>query len=89
MNRFSRDATNVVRGSKAQCMHSKWLLEIGLRRIEAPACATPGARVYVLLPALDQLLSTPGFGAVNPILLDRRDSATRHSPALIPRRLLH
>lgn len=70
-------------------MHGKPLLELQLRPIEAPACATPGASVYVLLPALDDLLNAPGFGAVNPILLGRPAFSFRFSSAIIPRRLMH
>lgn len=89
MNRFSRKATKSRTPFESDYMHSKWLLELDLRPIEAPACATPGASVYVLLPALDDLLSAPGFGDVNPILLGPSVSASRHSLASIPRRLLH
>jgi hypothetical protein len=40
-----------------------------LRPVEAPAAATPGATVYVLLPTLEQLVSRPGFGLSSPIAL--------------------
>ena len=40
-----------------------------LRPVEAPAPATPGACVYVLLPALDDLLGVPGFGRSDAICL--------------------
>ncbi len=70
-------------------MHVRPLLELQLRRIEAPECATPGARVYVLLPPLDGLLSAPGFGERAPILFNRAACAIRYSAAHIPRQQLH
>ena len=70
-------------------MHGKPLLELELRRIDAPACATPGASVYVLLPVLEDLLNAPGFGAREPILLSRPARAARFSVEAMPRRLLH
>jgi hypothetical protein len=48
---------------------TKPLLELELRPVEAPSYATSGARVFVLLPALDQLLGVPGFGSDDPICL--------------------
>lgn len=49
-------------------MHStKPILE--LRPVAAPAAATPGATVYVLLPAVEQLVRQPGFGLKAPIAL--------------------
>jgi len=42
---------------------------LDLRPVEAPAGASPGATVYVLLPTLDQLLGHPGFGLKSPIVL--------------------
>jgi hypothetical protein len=57
---------------------AKPLLELDLRPIEAPSWATPGAQVFVLLPALDELLGCPGFGAADPICVDRR-----HSPNVL------
>lgn len=50
-------------------MTPKPLLELELRPIEAPSYATPGCRVFVLLPKLDELLGCPGFGVANPILV--------------------
>jgi hypothetical protein len=49
-------------------MTPKPLLELELRPVEAPSHATPGARVFVLLPPLDELVGRPGFGASRPIL---------------------
>lgn len=43
-------------------MTAKPLLELTLRPSEAPSCASPGAKVYVLLPSLEDLLGAPGFG---------------------------
>jgi hypothetical protein len=45
----------------------KLLLE--LRPIEPPAGASPGARVYALLPSLEKLLGAPSFGRRRPICL--------------------
>jgi hypothetical protein len=41
--------------------------DLELKRIAAPAWATPGARVYALLPTLETLVGQPGFGARSPI----------------------
>lgn len=49
-------------------MTPKPLLELELRPVEAPSHATPGARVFVLLPPLDQLVGRPGFGATRAII---------------------
>jgi hypothetical protein len=48
---------------------AKPLLELELRPVEAPAHASAGACVYVLLPTLEELLGVPGFGARGPICL--------------------
>ncbi len=48
---------------------SKPLLELELRPVEAPAHATGGACVYVLLPTLEELLACPGFARRDPICL--------------------
>jgi hypothetical protein len=48
---------------------AKPMLELELRPVEAPSHATPGARVFVLLPRLDELLGEPGFGSAQPIVL--------------------
>lgn len=48
---------------------AKPMLELELRPTEAPSQATPGAQVFVLLPALDELLDAPGFGSEAPIVL--------------------
>ena len=38
----------------------------------APSAGSPqGARVFVLLPELDELLGVPGFGLRNPIRISR------------------
>jgi hypothetical protein len=49
----------------------KPIVELELRPVAAPAHASPGARVYVLLPSLSELLAAPGFGDHNPICLPR------------------
>jgi hypothetical protein len=50
-------------------VHTRPLLELELRPVEAPAGASVGACVYVLLPTLDELLGYPGFGRYDPICL--------------------
>jgi hypothetical protein len=47
----------------------KPLLELELRPVAAPAQATAGAIVYMLLPQVDELLGRPGFGCRDAILL--------------------
>jgi hypothetical protein len=47
----------------------KPLLELELRPVEAPAHASAGACVFVLLPTLGELLGKPGFGSRDPICL--------------------
>jgi hypothetical protein len=44
-------------------------LELELRAVAAPAGASAGATVYVLLPSLAELLARPGFGERAPIVL--------------------
>jgi hypothetical protein len=68
-------------------MDQKPLLELELRLVDAPPCASPGARVYALLPRLEELLARPGFGARDPILVRRM--APEAMWARIPRRLVH
>lgn len=45
------------------------LLELELRPVEAPAQATAGACVFVLLPTLEELVGREGFGRRDPICL--------------------
>jgi hypothetical protein len=40
---------------------------VELRPVAPPAGSPQGARVFVLLPELDELLGVPGFGLRNPI----------------------
>ena len=40
---------------------------VELRPVASPAGSPQGARVFVLLPDLDELLGVPGFGLRNPI----------------------
>lgn len=47
----------------------KPLLELELRLVAAPAAATPGARVYALLPPLEELVGRDGFGRNGSICL--------------------
>ena len=70
-------------------MYGKPLLELHLRAIDAPACATPGASVYVLLPTLEELVGVPGFGSCDSILIGRPARAARYAAADVPQRLLH
>ena len=44
-------------------------LQLELRPVEAPAHATAGACVYVLLPTLEELFGREGFGRRDPIWL--------------------
>ncbi len=46
---------------------SKPLLQLELRPVEAPSYATPGARVFMLLPALEDLLALPPGARLCPI----------------------
>lgn len=46
---------------------SKPLLQLELRPVEAPDYATPGARVFMLLPALEELLALPPAARLCPI----------------------
>lgn len=48
-------------------MHTKPVLE--LRPVQAGNAEGEGARVYVLLPALEELIGVPGFGLAEPIAL--------------------
>jgi len=50
-------------------MNPKPLLELELRPVAAPAAASAGACVYVLLPTLEELVGAPGFGRRDPICL--------------------
>ena len=45
---------------------------VELRPVASPAGSPQGARVFVLLPELDELLGVPGFGLCNPILISRK-----------------
>jgi hypothetical protein len=47
----------------------KPFIELELRPVEAPSCATEGARVFMLLPTVDELLGVPAFGQPRPIAL--------------------
>ncbi len=47
----------------------KPFVELELRPVAAPSCATAGARVFMLLPTLDELLGATAFGEPRPILL--------------------
>jgi hypothetical protein len=50
-------------------MRPKPLLELELRPVAAPAHASEGACVYVLLPTLEELVGRPDFGRPDPIWL--------------------
>ncbi|MGE0750179.1 MAG: hypothetical protein AB7K64_06270 [Variibacter sp.] len=47
---------------------TKPFVELELRPVAAPACATPGAKVFMLLPTVDELLGVPAFGQPHPIV---------------------
>jgi hypothetical protein len=47
----------------------KPFIELELRPVEAPSYATAGARVFMLLPTVDELLGVPAFGHPRPITL--------------------
>ena len=47
----------------------KPFVELELRPVEAPSYATEGARVFMLLPTVDELLGVPAFGLPRPITL--------------------
>ncbi len=68
-------------------MTTKPLLELNLRPTEAPACASSGAKVYVLLPSLQELLGAPGFGRWDAIQCGPGPYIRRHETR--PRHLLH
>lgn len=55
---------------------AKPLLELELRPVEAPSHATPGARVFVLLPRLDELVGVAGFGQARPIMVPGRGAVS-------------
>ena len=44
---------------------------VELRPVAAPVGSPQGARVFVLLPELDELLGVPGFGLCNPIRISK------------------
>jgi hypothetical protein len=44
---------------------------VELRPVAPPAGSPQGARVFVLLPELDELLGVPGFGLRNPIRISK------------------
>jgi hypothetical protein len=44
---------------------------VELRPVAPPAGSPQGARVFVLLPELDELLGVPGFGLCNPIRISK------------------
>jgi hypothetical protein len=50
---------------------------VELRPVAAPAGSPQGARVFVLLPELDELLGVPGFGLRNPIWIRREPAPAR------------
>ncbi|MCZ7659122.1 MAG: hypothetical protein M5U07_15320 [Xanthobacteraceae bacterium] len=47
----------------------RWIPAPELRPVEAPAEMGPGARAFVLLPTLEEILGIPGFAASDPIML--------------------
>jgi hypothetical protein len=60
---------------------------VELRPVVAPAGSPQGARVFVLLPELDELLGVPGFGLRNPIRFSRTSCRPRPFPAAPNRKI--
>jgi hypothetical protein len=60
---------------------------VELRPVAPPAGSPQGARVYVLLPELDELLGVPGFGLRNPISIAPKSSRARLSAAAPQRKI--
>jgi hypothetical protein len=66
----------------------KPLLQLELRRVEAPGCATPGACVFMLLPSLDELLGSR-VAWTNQIRLPACATSVRSSSVHGPIKSLH
>jgi len=63
---------------------------VELRPVASPAGSPQGARVFVLLPELDELLGVPGFGLRNPIRMSSTSRRARPLAApLIRKTSLH
>ena len=60
---------------------------VELRPVASPAGSPQGARVFVLLPELDELLGVPGFGLCNPIRIFRKPSRPRPLAATPDRKI--
>jgi hypothetical protein len=60
---------------------------VELRPIAPPAGSPQGAKVYVLLPELDELLGVPGFGLRNPIRISRKCCRARPFAAALERKI--
>ncbi|MGD9846872.1 MAG: hypothetical protein AB7O60_17515 [Variibacter sp.] len=67
---------------------SKPFVELELRPVEAPSCASEGARVFMLLPTVDELLGVTAFGSPRPINLPE-DSRLRGGWSIIGRMVRH
>jgi hypothetical protein len=60
---------------------------VELRPVAPPAGSPQGARVFVLLPELDELLGVPGFGLRNPIRISRKPGRARPSAVTPDRKI--
>ena len=60
---------------------------VELRPVASPAGSPQGARVFVLLPELDELLGVPGFGLRNPIRISRKPARPRPFAATPDRKI--
>jgi len=60
---------------------------VELRPVAPPAGSPQGARVYVLLPELDELLGVPGFGLRDPIWISWRSGRARPHAAVPNRKI--
>ena len=60
---------------------------VELRPVAPPAGSPQGARVFVLLPELDELLGVPGFGLRNPIRIPRTCCRPRPLAAMLDRKI--
>ena len=60
---------------------------VELRPVAPPAGSPQGARVFVLLPELDELLGVPGFGLRNPIRFSRTSCRPRPLAGALDRKI--
>ena len=60
---------------------------VELRPVTPAPGSPPGARVFVLLPELDELLGVPGFGLRNPIRISWKSCRPRPPAATSDRKI--